>query len=136
MAGITISISDKEFEDFLEEELEIAAEEIFANSQDIIIQNNIVDEGTLLKSGTINKFQLRREIVYAVPYADIIEYGRIPGSMPPLEPIMNWVKRKLRVTNENEVKRIANLIRWDIYQNGTEPRPFLQPAIEKYLAKR
>lgn len=111
------------------------ADEIFNESQRNIVEKQIVDEGTLLKSGNINRAESYVEIIYSVPYADVVEYGRLPGSMPPFTPIFNWVKRKLRVKDDKEAKGITYAILNDIKKKGQMPRPFLSPAIQKARIK-
>jgi len=114
----------------IDQKMDKIAEDVFAKSQSNIVEKGIIDEGTLLKTGNLNREFLEKTIVYPVPYADIIEFGRLPGSMPPVEPIKEWVMRKLMVTDEKEANQIAWAIAKDIKENGTVPRPFLGPAVE------
>lgn len=111
--------------------LDTVADRIFQLSQENIVQKEIVDEGTLLKSGNVNREFLHKQIVYSVPYADVIEFGRLAGSMPPVEPIKGWVLRKGITRDEKEAGSIAWAIAQDIKNNGLMPRPFLGPAIEQ-----
>lgn len=108
---------------------------VFAESQSNIVNKQIIDEGTLLKSGNVNRQLLNKTITYSVPYADEIEFGRLPGNMPPIEPIKGWVRRKLQIKDEIEVNRRAELIVKDIEKNGQDARPFLQPALEMAKVK-
>lgn len=135
MVSLNLKIDDKSLAEALDFEMDKIADQIFADSQNNIVQKNIIDEGTLLKSGTINRRFLNKEIVYDVPYADSIEFGRTPGSMPPVDPIKDWVRRKGIARTETEVNSIAWAIAKDIKVNGQEPRPFLGPAIEKARAR-
>lgn len=139
MAGFKIHIDKNELLKVIDSKMDEIVDDIFANSQQNIVNNSIIDEGTLLKSGNINRQFLNKQIVYSVPYADTIEYGRLPGSMPPIESIKGWVRRKLGINDDKEITRIAWAISKDIEKNGTQPRPFLTPAIDsariKYNAK-
>lgn len=124
-------IDEKEFLELLDNQLQIIAEDIFTESQDNIIKQNIIDRGTLLKTGKINSTFLKKSIVYPTPYADEIEFGRPAGSFPPLEPLKNWIRRKGLVKGERAIQRFAFNIAKDIERNGKDPRPFLQPALDK-----
>ena len=97
---------------------------IFAESQKNIINKSIIDEGTLLKSGNINRQLLNKSIIYSVPYADSIEFGRLPGDMPPVEPIKDWLRRKLKLNDEKQINSFAWAIVKDIEKNGQDARPF------------
>jgi hypothetical protein len=129
MVGFKIQVDKNELLDLIDEQLDQVADFIFTKSQENIVNKSIVDEGTLLKSGNINRKYLDKEVVYSVPYADSIEFGRMPGQIPPITPIKLWVQRKLGVSDEKEANRIAWAIAQDIKKNGTDPRPFLTPAI-------
>jgi len=131
-----IHIDPDSFDEAVNEKMDEIADDIFANSQRNIVDFKIVDEGTLLKTANINRYFLHKEIVYQVPYADEIEFGRLPGSQPPLEPIKDWVRRKQIATEEKDINRIAWAIVKDIKENGKTPRPFLSPAIEQVRSKR
>jgi len=130
MVGTSISIDSKELEKVIDDQMDDIIDFIFAQSQQNIVSKNIVDEGTLLKSGIIQRNFLNKKIIYSAPYSDSIEFGRLPGSMPPVAPIKGWVQRKLGVRNDKEAKSIAWAIATDLKKNGTSPRPFLQPAID------
>ena len=129
MVGFRLQIDEKELLDLFDKQLDAIADFIFTKSQQNIVNKGIVDEGTLLKSGNINRKFLDKQIIYTVPYADSIEFGRIPGTMPPIDPIKGWIRRKLGIRDEKEVNNIAWAIALDIKRNGTTPRPFLTPAI-------
>lgn len=129
--GFKISVNEQELLEFIDSRLDEVADVIFTKSQENIVAKGIIDEGTLLKSGNINREFLNKTIVYSTPYADSIEFGRLPGSMPPVDSIKEWVRRKLGYKEESEITRIAWAIAKDIKENGSEPRPFLTPAIEE-----
>jgi len=131
MASLNFNLDSSEFQNLLKDKVIELGEQIFTDSQNNIISQEIVDEGSLLNSGKFLVNDDSVEIRYDVLYAESIEFGRNPGSMPPVSKIQSWVKRKLGVTNDKEAKRIAFVIARDIKLNGTEPRPFLSPAVEK-----
>ncbi len=114
----------KEADAYLDE----IADFIFTESQENIVKKGAIDEGTLLKSGNINRKFLEKEIVYSAPYAAFVEFGTEPH-MPPVEPLEQWAKRKLGQEG------IGWAIAKKIAKEGTEPKPFLRPAIDAAKAK-
>lgn len=71
----------------------------------------------------------------SVPYASVIEYGRRPMRPgPPIEPILEWVKRKLVAKGEvppKEAKSVAFLIRRKIHVKGSKPRHILRTVTKQ-----
>lgn len=130
MASLKIKVDADELGKVINEYMDDLVDFIFQNSQENIVDKNIIDEGTLLKSGNVQRKFLEKSIVYPVPWADSTEFGRLPGSHPPVDPIKEWVKRKLGVKDEKQASKIAWAIAKDIEKNGLMPRPYLQPAIE------
>lgn len=112
---------DKQMDDFVDK--------VFAKSQQNLIDDGKIDTGELLKSGNINRKFLEKTIIYTAPYADSIEFGRFPGTMPPVEPLIDWVRRKLGVRNLKEARSTAWAVATAIKQRGLQPSPYLQPAI-------
>ena len=125
-----IKLTNDELAKAVDEKLSEIALFVFNESQQNIINKGLVDQGTLLSSGRIEDQFLKKRIVYNVPYADAIEYGRLPGSQPPVEPIKGWIRRKGIAGDDKEVNKIAWAIAKDLKKNGTTPRPFLVPSIE------
>ena len=135
MVSVNFKIDERELLQALDIRMDEVVDQIFADSQNNIVSQGIIDEGTLLKSGVIKRKFLEKEIVYQVPYADTIEFGRTPGTMPPVTPIANWVKRHGMAKTDTQAKSIAFAIANKIKKEGTQPRPFLGPAVEKAKAK-
>ena len=102
---------------------------VFELSQQFLVDQNKIDTGTLFKTANIERRFLEKTIVYPAPHADDIEYGRVAGTMPPVDPIIAWVKRKLAITNEKEARQTAWAIAFTIKQRGTQPSPYLTPSI-------
>ena len=130
MANITIIPDDEALLNAIDKKLDELVDSVFADSQMNIVNKKIVDEGTLLKSGNIQREFLNKTIIYGVPYADTMEFGRLPGSMPPVDPLRAWIERKGLAKGEKEIGRFAWAIAKDMEMNGTDPRPFLSPAVE------
>jgi hypothetical protein len=63
-------------------------------------------------------------------YSTDVEYGQKPGTWPNREDIEKWVKRKLGVS-KNKIKSVAFLVSRKIYNKGTDPQPYFEPAVKK-----
>jgi len=110
------------------------ANRIFQLSQENLVNDGKVDTGTLLKTANINREFLHKTIVFPVNYAENIEYGRLAGTMPPVEPLKKWARRKLGLS-EKEANGVAWAIAKTIQKRGIQPSPFLQPAIMQARAE-
>lgn len=103
----------------------------FQLSQQNLVADGKIDTGILLKSGNINRFFLDKEIVYTAPHAEPIEFGRVAGTMPPVDPIIRWVLRKGFANNQVTARKIAWAVAVAIKQRGLDPSPYLEPALEQ-----
>jgi len=101
---------------------------MFSQSQENIVNMGITDQGLLLKSGSITMKPDGAEIVYAVDYADYVEYGTKPH-WAPLEPIKEWSKNKLGDEDA------AYAVRAKIAREGTDPQPYARDAIDMVIAR-
>lgn len=63
-------------------------------------------------------------LIYAVP----VELGTKPH-MPPLKPLMDWVKLKLDIRDLEEREKVAQKIRWKIYHYGTKGNRMFERAL-------
>lgn len=114
----------------IDRKMDELADNVFLKSQNNIVDHNIIDESTLLKTGNVNREYLQKTVIYPVLYAESIEFGRTPGSMPSIDSLTGWVKRKLAIVDPLEARTIAFFIARDIKINGRKARPFLGPAVE------
>ncbi len=125
-----IKIDEKQLIEKFNKELRAIVDKIFAKSQQNILNNGTSNEGFLLKSGSvIQKGDLHFQIIYNAPYAEAIEYGTDPH-MPPVAPIERWVRKKLLIQNPKEARSIAWAVAKAIKKQGTQPQPFIRPAIQ------
>lgn len=108
---------------------------IFQLSQENLVEDGKIDTGNLLKSGNIQRKFLEKEITYSAPYAASIEFGRIPGFMPPVDALIKWVQRKLGISNPKEARSVAWAVATAIKQRGMDPSPFLIPALEQAMVE-
>ena len=109
--------------------LDDLADFIFARSQELVP----VDEATLKKAGHVERAYLRKTIEYDAPHAPYIEYGTRPH-WPPIEPLAAWAVRVLQVPKA-EARQVGFLIARKIAAVGTEPQPFLRPAVDEAASK-
>ena len=63
-------------------------------------------------------------------YAAYVEYGRRSGKMPPVDYLIQWVRKKLRLPDKEARARGWAMAR-SIARKGTQPHPFFTPAVEK-----
>lgn len=113
--------------------LDEIADTIFTASQEKIVENGSMNEGTLLKSGFVNRKFLEKEVGYSAPYAAHVEFGTIPH-MPPVEPLKDWAEKRLGFDSK-KAQSVAWAIAKKIEKEGTDPKPFFRPAINKAVEK-
>lgn len=89
---------------------------------------------------------LVKEVHIRIPHAAFIEFGTEPH-MPPIEPLEAWVRRNFSKVGAKRLSRPdkvdARKIAWGIAMNmakhGTEPKPFIRPALrdaQEFLRQR
>ncbi len=110
------------------------ADEIFADSQENLIEDGSVDTSNLLLSGGIKEDPNHITIFYDAPYANDIDEGTKPHFVEPKQ-LEGWVKRKINPGSEKKVKSITFAISKAIEQRGTIPTNFMTKAVEQARAK-
>lgn len=92
--------------------------------------------GTLRNSIKDTQISAYETIIRAgVNYATAVELGRKPGTMPPVNPILDWIHfRKItpHLPNLSE-NGLAYIIAHKIKKYGTKAQPFLAPALESNI---
>ena len=104
---------------------------VFELSQQALVDSGKIDTGTMLKTANIQRDFLHKTITYPTPYASSIHNGRNKGGKMYSPWLWKWVRRKLQITDEKEVKQVAYAIAKSIEKRGIEPFPFLLNAIEQ-----
>lgn len=128
-----IKIDERQILEIVDKKLRDIADEIFTKSQENIIKNGTSNEGFLLKSGSVfRKGELHYQINYSAPYAQAIEFGSDPHH-PPVNAIERWVRLKLQIASVKRARQIAWAISKSISKRGTQPQPFLRPAVDQVL---
>lgn len=122
--------------------LDDTADAVLSNAQKLLregeIQNskaeikNAYYKGDLTRSGFVAKDnENKRRVVFDTPYAVATEYGRLPGSHPPVDPLIEWAKYR----GFDDPVGSAWAIAKKMEKEGTPPRPFLAPSVVQARAK-
>jgi hypothetical protein len=137
---------------------------IVADAKDNLRGNHSVVSGNLRASGKVQAVEGDENAIDAgffaqgsnQGYAYFVEYGRRAGKMPPVDMLMEWmrkrtsksralksalahiegrrVRRESAYTKDYLLRSAAwGLAKW-IAKNGTRPHPFFAPAVEKNKA--
>jgi HK97 gp10 family phage protein len=141
--------------------IEKAALSIIADAKDNLKGNHSVVTGQLRASGRVQRVEGDEQALDAGffsqdttgGYASFVKYGRRAGKMPPIQMLMEWmrkrtskskalqsaiihmegrrVRRKAAYTKDDLLRSAAwALAKW-IAKKGTKPHPFFAPAVEK-----
>ena len=146
------------------EGLKRAGMNIIADAKENLRGNHSVVTGQLRASGKVQRVEGEKESLDVgffakgkdTGYAYFVEYGRRAGKMPPVEMLMEWmrkrtsksgalksalahiegrrVRRESAYTKDYLLRSAAwGLAKW-IAKHGTRPHPFFAPAVEKNKA--
>lgn len=118
--------------------IEKAALSIIADAKDNLKGNHSVVTGQLRASGRVQRVEGDEQALDAGffsqdttgGYASFVEYGRRAGKMPPVQYIIQWVRKKFQM-DEKTAKARGWAIARKIAKKGTKPHPFFAPAVEK-----
>jgi hypothetical protein len=133
----TIKINMKNIEGKISAAINVLADEILERASDNIMNYKpyaIFDTSDLLKSGAIEKLDdTSFSVTFGggtaqVKYAKFVEYGTSPH-FPPIDPLKKWAGRRLNL-KEKEAERAAWAIAVKMSKEGTEPKPYLRPAVD------
>lgn len=137
---MSVEIDEDSWDSVIDELLNNIANNVFYRSQNNIVDMGLVDESTLLGSGKIEPGDREVTIVYSAPHSSVMEFGRAVGGRMSPNFLTGWIRRKLGISDEKEIMRVAWAIAKSIEANGITPRPFLRQAregvITEYNAKR
>lgn len=143
--------TDKTVQQLITKQLFEIAKSFVSKVQNNIVEQKIIDRGTLLKSVKILKIDENQlDVVNTDAKAIYIEKGRAPGTFPPVESLYEWIVRKgvgsdIKTTKDlkaarrllrKEPKKMAFAIAKKIKKEGIKERPFWKPAITWIEEKR
>lgn len=130
------------------------------NEADMIIRDEAIDQGDLADSGEVKPGEQRFEkiVAWTAKHAAWVNFPTGPAAgrkryLPPLDAILEWVKRNLRIStepenegdaifkatsregtrsaSEAEALAVAQAVRWNIYQNGTQGVHYAERGVDK-----
>jgi len=93
-----------------------------------------VDRGTLRREIKFNHRGLTSTVWSGAKYGREVEEGRKPGRWPNMDSLQGWVKRKIKPANKR-LKSITYLVARKIHDEGTDPQPYFEPAVNEYGPK-
>jgi len=110
-----------------------------------LITDKMID--TLISNGSLATGQLARGIAYQVVeneegtnlqitvpgYGQFVDQGRRPGKMPPVQPIIDWVRVKRIRTPQYTTEQMGWAIAKSIAKKGIRPKPFIENSIQFVL---
>lgn len=121
--------------------LQAGAMDIIAEAQTNLRTNGSVVTGLLRQSGKTQKVDdLTLDVGFfdttnkGSGYAFYVENGRRSGRMPPPDELIQYCRKKLRMS-DSEAKKAGWAMALRIAKKGTKPHPFFQPAITKNRKK-
>ena len=122
--------------------LQAGAMDIIADAQTNLRTNGSVVTGLLRQSGRTQKVdELTLDVGFfdttnkGSGYAFYVENGRRAGKMPPPDELIQYCRKKLRMS-EREAKKAGWAMALRIARKGTRPDPFVNPAVNKNRKKR
>ncbi len=107
------------------------ARDVVAQIQHEIVADDLVYQHRLFDSWEITK-EDNGDIIIGSPlvYAQIMDEGRLPGSMPPVDALFPWVRDKFKDVHSNtEARRVAFAVAQKIAKEGIEPRHYIKRAL-------
>lgn len=85
--------------------------------------------GSIFSEETVTGDTIRGIVSSPLPYASVVELGRRPGKMPPVQPILDWVEHKLGL-RDRAAESAAWAIAKKIQRKGTAGARMFGRALE------
>ena len=111
-----------------------AGKNIIADAQDNLRSNNINTTGRLSQSGRVQKAGDGYDVGFMSGeknYAGAVEYGRVPGRMPPPDAMAQYVYKKHHLSDRRRARAWGWALAKSIGAHGTKPHPYFAPAVER-----
>lgn len=107
--------------------MEVQTLHLIANEVRNELVNQIERNGTTfnghLKNSVMVGFEPNKMIIRTIGYGRDIEFGRAPGIYIDPEELREWCRLKLGDES------LAGAVAKKIYEQGTDPQPFIRPVI-------
>lgn len=114
-------------------ELGATAIQMLGESAKKLRDNGSVATSFLVNSGKVKEYDKGYTVAYTASYAWAIEFGRKAGTMAPIDQLIPWVKKKLRINDPKKQRTVAYFVSKAIFEHGTKAKPFFYPAYEKAI---
>ncbi|AQQ75528.1 hypothetical protein JDFR1000234_53 [uncultured archaeal virus] len=114
----------------MEDKLDKLAELLVSMILEEGMKKDLFVSGRLLRSWEIVRKELKRVIGFMAPYVKTIEYGGEARTVPHPD-LVYWLVHKFGMSFEEANKVGWKLQKW-IEKHGTEPHPFIRPALERF----
>lgn len=102
---------------------------------EVVVRKAPKDTSLLRQSAHAEQVAGGAAIILDAPYSAIVDLGSRPHT-PPLAPLVEWVMRRLDLSDEKEAMGVARSIQMHIAQHGTKPTFFVRdsvPELERIL---
>lgn len=130
--------ADKRVRDAAFKGLQAGAQWVINDAKDNLRDNDSIVTGLLRSSGRLEKIDDETLDVGFFDttnrghgYAMFVEFGRRAGKFPPIDEMIQWVQKKLRIEGDKESRTLGFLIARKIAREGSAPHPFFIPSIKK-----
>lgn len=112
------------------------AEDIVGHLQHEIVADDLRFTGQLFNSWEITKKPDGTRIIGSpLLWARVMDEGRLPGKMPPVDKLFPWVLDKIKdVKSYQEARQVAFAVAKKIAEKGIEPRHYVRRALFKMEA--
>lgn len=128
--------------DEVEKLLHRIGNEIIRDAAEWLDDHKVNMDGDVKKSLTyqVDRFidSVRMKAGAGANHAPYVHYGTKPHR-PPIAPIRYWVKKKLNIIDEGEIKAVAHAVASKIAAKGTDAKPFLDTPFlkaQRHFARR
>lgn len=107
-------------------------------AEDIVaeIQHTLVEEGSVFTRQLFESWEITKNdgnsytIGSPLVYARVMDEGRLPGKMPPVNALFPWVSDKIKgIRSSEEARSIAWAVAKKIEKEGIEPRHYVHKAL-------
>ena len=132
-------IYNGKYRNIMRQEYRRAVTELVIVGETIVSENTPVGVTGQLRAGVTGKVITHNlgvviETGPGAKYVDAVEGGRSPGRFPPVDAIMLWVKRKLRVP-PGKLKSVAFLVGRKIAKKGIKGKHMFRKAEAKMVGR-
>lgn len=118
--------------------LNLTGEKIADTMIDTLISKDKIATGNLVQSITYQSQQTEEgaSVTISIPgYGKFVDEGRKPGDkMPPIQPILEWIRVRRIRTPEYTQPQLAWAIAKSIARRGIRPTPFIENSIQFALS--